>query len=123
MVKIYGSYRGLFVFMLLDDYRVCVKKRNFYRPPSAAPSCDIRWCGTAHAGERRYITSEGGEGRPVLAEMSLRMKSTRSLLLMTIEEKNLSCLLQAFRRPSQYPLPNLQDLLTFLHGATIPKSI
>ncbi len=36
--KIYGSYGGLFIFMLLDDYRVCVKKRNFYRPPSAAPS-------------------------------------------------------------------------------------
>jgi hypothetical protein len=22
----------------LDDYRVCVKKKNFYRPPSAAPN-------------------------------------------------------------------------------------
>ncbi len=102
MVKIHGSYGGLCVFMLLDDYRVCVKKRNFYRPPSAAPSCDVRWCGTARAGERRYITSEGGEERPVLAEMSSHMKSTRSLLLMTIEEKNSSRLLQAFRSPSQY---------------------
>ena len=96
MVKIYGSYGGLFVFMLLDDYRVCVKKRNFYRPPSAAPSCEVRWCGTAHAGERRYITSEGGEGRPVLAEMSSRMKSTRSLLLMTIEEKKFVALATGF---------------------------
>ena len=96
MVKIYGSYGGLFVFMLLDDYRVCVKKRNFYRPPSAAPSCDVRWCGTARAGERRYITSEGGEERPVLAEMSSHMKSTRSLLLMTIEEKKFVALATGF---------------------------
>ena len=53
MVKIYGSYGGLFVFKLLDDYRVCVKKRNFYRPPSDATSgdawrCELATCGRYH---------------------------------------------------------------------------
>jgi hypothetical protein len=37
------------------------------------------------------------------------MKSTRSLLLMTIEEKkNSSRLLQAFRRPSHWPLGGMK---------------
>jgi hypothetical protein len=48
----YGSYGGLFVFTLLDDYRVCVKKRNFYRPPSDATSGDAwRW-------EPAYVLAE-----------------------------------------------------------------
>jgi hypothetical protein len=96
MVKIYGLYGGLFVFMLLDDYRVCVKKKEFLQTPFCSAECDVRWCGTARAGERRYITSEGGEGRPVLAGMSSRMKSTRSLLLMTIEEKKFVALATGF---------------------------
>jgi hypothetical protein len=33
MVKIYGSYGGLFVFKLLDDYRVCVKKKGIFTDP------------------------------------------------------------------------------------------
>jgi hypothetical protein len=64
MVKIYGSYGGLFVFMLLDDYGECVKKKEFLQTPFCCAECDVRWCGTARAGERRYITSEGGEGGP-----------------------------------------------------------
>ncbi len=56
MVKIYGSYRGLFVFMILDDYRVCVKKKEFLQTPFCCDDCDVRWC------RRTSLPLKKGEG-------------------------------------------------------------
>ncbi len=77
MVKIYGSYGGLYVFMLLDDYRVCVKKKEFLQTPFCSSECDVRWCEPARAGGgsligRRHHYIDGGE-RAGLAETSVHM--------------------------------------------------
>ncbi len=52
----------------LDDYRVCVKKRNFYRPPSDATSGDAWRCGPAYVLAEAFLlvdtifTSTAGKG-------------------------------------------------------------
>ncbi len=63
MVKIYGSYGGLFVFKLFDDYRVCVKKRNFYGPPSAATSATRGGVSRLRVGDIIFTSRDGGGGR------------------------------------------------------------
>ena len=52
----------------LDDYRVCVKKRNFYRPPSDATSGDAWRCEPAYVLAEAFslvdtiFTSTAGKG-------------------------------------------------------------
>jgi hypothetical protein len=86
MVKIYGSYGGLFVFKLFEDYRVCVKKRNFYRPHSDATSGDAWRCELAYVLAEDFslvdtiFTSKEGEGpNRQRCRLVCRIRDRRSL--------------------------------------------
>ncbi len=107
MVKVYSSYGGLFVFKLFDDYRVCVKKRNFYRPPSDATSGDAWRCEPAYVLAEDFslvgtiFTSKEGEGPDRRrCRLVCRIRDRRCFTKM--QKKNSSYLLQAFRRSSHY---------------------
>jgi hypothetical protein len=101
----------------LDDYRVCVKKRNFYRPPlqlrtwrkvvrSGAPRRRLSHWSTRSLHWRRREARIGGDvGSCVKYANAAAYDDWRE------EKKKISSrLLQAFRRPSQY------ILITSKHG-------